>query len=125
MRVRIAGHQEANYVVPTPHFVCGLLGLMLAFSAAAQFNAAIQGTITDASGASVPAAKVTLTNTATSQLQATQTSAEGFYHFDGLTPGRYSLSVAAAGFKQETREDINVLAEQTQGVNMSLPLGSN
>jgi hypothetical protein len=101
---------------------CGLL-LLLVLPAAAQFKAAIQGTVTDASGAAVPNAKVTLTSTETHREQVTQSSGDGVYRFDGLAPGSYSVAVEAAGFKKETSENIQVLAEQTQGVNISLSPG--
>jgi hypothetical protein len=101
---------------------CGL-PLLLVLPAAAQLKAAIQGTVTDASGAAVPSAKVTLTSTETHREQVTQSSGEGVYRFDGLAPGRYAVAVEAAGFKKETSENIQVLAEQTQGVNISLSPG--
>lgn len=103
--------------------ISGGLWLMFIFPAAAQFNAAIQGTVADASGAAVPGAKVTLTNAETHKEQITQSSGEGVYRFDGLAPGRYLVTVEATGFKKETSENIQVLAEQTQGVNVTLVPG--
>ena len=102
---------------------CGWLLLLPVFPAAAQFQAAIEGTVTDASGASVPGAKVTLTSAETHKEQTTQSSGEGVYRFEGLAPGRYTITVEAAGFKKETSENIQVLAEQAQGVNLTLSPG--
>jgi hypothetical protein len=102
-----------------------LLIFLLAVSpAAAQFNAAIQGTVTDSTSSSVPNAKVTLTNRETNIQQSTQTSGTGFYRFSGLAPGRYALSIEASGFKKESRENISVSAEQLQGVNVTLTPGA-
>jgi hypothetical protein len=102
----------------------GLVALLAGLPAAAQFKAAIEGTITDATGATVPGAKVTLTSADTAKEQVTQSSAEGFYRFDGLAPGRYSIKVEATGFKTETSQNINVLAEETQGANIALTPGA-
>ena len=101
---------------------CWLL-LLPVIPAAAQFNAAIGGTVTDPSGATVPNAKITLTSAETHNEQTTHTSGEGVYQFDGLAPGRYTITVEAPGFKQETNENIQVLAEQTQSVNLTLTPG--
>ncbi len=102
---------------------CCCLLLLLVLPAAAQFKAAIEGTITDASGAAVSSAKVTLINTETHKEQVTQSSGEGFYRFDGLAPGRYTVAVEVPGFKKETSENIQVLAEQTHGADISLSPG--
>jgi len=50
---------------------------------------ALTGTVTDASGAILVDATVTLTNTATNQTRAGTTSAEGAYRFSLLEPGVY------------------------------------
>ncbi len=101
-----------------------LIFLLAVSPTAAQFNAAVQGAITDPTNSSVPNAKVTLTNQETGIQQSTQTSSAGFYRFSGLAPGRYSLGIEASGFKKESRENITVSAEQLQGVNVTLTPGA-
>jgi hypothetical protein len=54
----------------------------------AQFNATLQGTVSDPLGGVIPGATVTLTNNETQAKQAVTTSGEGFYRFTGLAPGR-------------------------------------
>ncbi len=99
-------------------FVC-----LFAGNAAAQFKAAIEGTITDSSGGIVPSAKVTLVSNETKREQTTQTSTQGLFRFDGLAPGSYNLTTEVSGFNRETRENLNVLAEQTLGVTITLSPG--
>src|SRR5437588_447992 len=66
-----------------------LLLTLCVFPLTAQFRGAIQGTIKDTSGAVIPNAKVTLTNTETGRRQTTASTAEGFYHFgDGARSGQ-------------------------------------
>jgi protocatechuate 3,4-dioxygenase beta subunit len=69
----------------------------------AQFNAGLQGTVTDSAGGVVPAATVTLTNTETNRTQTTVTSEDGFYRFTGLAPGLYEIAVEKQGFKKESQ----------------------
>ncbi len=102
----------------------GLLALLSAFPVSAQFRAAIEGTVTDITGAAVPAATVSLDNTQTGQKQVTQSSGEGFYRFNGLAPGRYTVSVEAGEFNDRTVKDIACRAEQTQATNISLTPGT-
>ena len=102
---------------------CGLILAASATSASAQFRAGVQGTVTDASGAVVPNAAVTLTNNENSQDQTTVASDDGFYRFAGLPPGTYTLSAELQGFKKQVLENIVVNAEAIQGVDIALSAG--
>ncbi len=62
----------------------------------------VRGTVSDASGAVVPAASVTLTNTATGVATKSATSEVGIFYFGAVRPGPYSVTVEAAGFKKWT-----------------------
>jgi hypothetical protein len=104
--------------------LCGLLALLFAAAAQAQFRASIQGTITDAQGGVVPDATVTLTSKETNKSQTTNTSDEGFYRFSGLAPGAYTLSAEKAGFRRQLLENVVVNAEDTQGVDLVLSAGN-
>ena len=53
----------------------------------AQTQGGITGTVTDSSGAPIPGASVTVTNTATRGTRETTTNAEGLYTFPSLPPG--------------------------------------
>lgn len=99
---------------------------LLCFEAAAhaQFRAGIQGNVTDPSGASISGAKVTLNSRETNQKREVTTNTDGFYNFDRLGPGRYSVSAEATGFKKQVTEDVLVSAEQTLGLNLRLEVGT-
>jgi protocatechuate 3,4-dioxygenase beta subunit len=64
----------------------------------------ITGTVTDASGAVVPNATVTATNTQTQQVRNTTSNSAGIYTLTNLQPGIYSVSVQAANFGAFTRQ---------------------
>src|SRR4029077_9840203 len=83
----------------------------------------IVGTVTDASGASVAAAQVTVTNTGTNQIRTTQTNAQGDYRLEFLPVGSYSVEVSAPSFKKMIRSGIVLQADQPARVDAQLQLG--
>ncbi len=103
--------------------LCGLLLLVCAVVVEAQFRAGIQGTVTDATGAVVPGASITLTSKETNKTQTATSSDEGFYRFDQLGPGTYTLSAEKSGFKKQLLENVVVNAEAIQGVDLLLTTG--
>ena len=87
------------------------------------FYGSIVGTVTDASGSSVPGATVTLTSPATSQRRVAQSSQDGNYEFVNLIPGRYNVEVEKTGFKRITRNDIEVQVQAAVRVDTALQVG--
>src|SRR5438309_8450775 len=69
--------------------------LCLVVTAAAQYNAAIQGSVVDASGAVVPGATITATNQQTGVSSKTISSDAGVYRIAGLPPGTYDVTIEA------------------------------
>src|SRR5246500_4434486 len=59
----------------------------------------IQGTVTDASGAVVPGAKVSIRNNATNQVIETITTSSGNYASGALIPGQYTVRIEVKGFR--------------------------
>src|SRR5438093_2161658 len=103
---------------------CSLaVGLFSAGIASAQFKAGIEGTVTDSSGAAVSGVTVTVTSQETAKSQQVTTSDAGFYRVSGLAPGRYTVTANFSGFKEQTVKDIQVNAEEVQGVNLTLQPG--
>src|SRR5579862_376854 len=79
---------------------------------------AINGTVTDPSGAVVPGASVKATNKATGIDHATVSTSDGQFAFQDLPVGVYSVTVTAAGFPVTTID--GVLVEQ--GATRTLPV---
>src|SRR5262249_11949990 len=86
-------------------FFVSILMSGLAITASAQFRAGIQGVVTDAQGAAIVGATVTLTNKETNKKQETKSGDEGFYRFDRLAPGSYTISAEMANFKKKLLEN--------------------
>lgn len=84
----------------------------------------VSGLITDASGAPVPGAAVTLTNPATGARLQSRTSSAGLYSFPALNPGTYVLEVSHAGFAGIRQQNITVAVDHTTAVNLTLHPGT-
>jgi hypothetical protein len=76
---------------------------------------AIQGTVTDPSGALVPGAKVTITEPSTGFQKVLTTSSAGIYLAGSLNPARYTVRVEAAGFSTSTLRIIVQVGETANG----------
>src|SRR5580704_18027214 len=98
-----------------------LLLRSVAFAQTSVSNGSISGTVTDASGAVVPNAKVTMTGPTGQTVHAT-TSSAGTYSSGALIPGTYSVRAEAKGFKT-TRLDLDVQVNNTASGNIRLEIG--
>ncbi|MGD0098619.1 MAG: carboxypeptidase regulatory-like domain-containing protein [Terracidiphilus sp.] len=85
---------------------------------------AIEGTVSDTSGAVVPGAIVTATNTATGVSTTRVTSGAGYYTISPLVPGTYAVAVEAKGFENFKQENMVIDAMQVSGLNVELKPGS-
>jgi hypothetical protein len=92
-------------------------------AANAQYRAAIQGTVTDATGAVVGGAKITATSQETNKASEATSNAEGFYSVTNLPGGLYTVTVEAPGFKKRVVKDTVVASDLTLGLNLSLATG--
>jgi Carboxypeptidase regulatory-like domain/TonB dependent receptor len=103
------------------------LCMTLCCTAAAQTGtaaAALNGTIRDASGAVVPGATVTLTNTKTGFKQATESNSTGNYSIVNISPGYYTSSVSKPGFATENSREFVLAVNQTATINFDLRVGT-
>src|ERR1700687_3927991 len=107
------------------HALLGIL-VLLAFApaASAQFEtASVVGTIRDTSGAVVPDAKVTLTNTATGVVVARTTAGDGSYEFVTVKGGIYLVTAEKAGFSLALVDNVQVQVGARLRVDMQLAAG--
>lgn len=99
---------------------------LLAISVPAAYGQAfgsISGDVMDPSGAAIPNAKVTATETQTGVARPVTSDAHGHYVIPNLRPTEYTISVEAAGF-QKTVQNTTLLANQSATVNFQLHVGS-
>lgn len=111
---------------PKPFWVGFFCLLLIArFSGPAVYaqgtGAAMQGTVTDSTGAVVPGATVTASNTETNLQRTVQSSSRGFYLISNLPPGRYRVQVTSPGFQSSVRENIELVVAQQLTLNVIGP----
>src|SRR5256886_7655872 len=82
----------------------------------------ITGAITDPSGASVPDATITLTNSGTNVSHTTTTGGDGSYRFSLVPPGNYVIDIKAANFAEVRASGIVVQASQTVPFSVKLEI---
>src|SRR5262245_28484793 len=86
-------------------------------------NGQFTGTVSDPSGAAIPNAKVTVTNTGTNQSTTTATNSSGLFTFKELPPGNYRITTEAQGFKTVSRTDVTLSAGTIQRADFKMELG--
>jgi hypothetical protein len=81
------------------------------------------GTVTDSSGAAVPNATVTITNTGTNVSETTRTNGSGYYTQTRLIPGTYRVKVEAPTFKAAVVDAVVVNVDTASTINITLQAG--
>jgi hypothetical protein len=84
----------------------------------------IVGTVTDATGAAIPAAKVTATNTATNVKYDTVSNGEGEYRLNNVPIGNYTITASKAGFTTGSKSGVQLDLNRTATVNVALAVGT-
>jgi len=107
-----------------------LVGAVLTFFALAksgwaQSTATLEGTITDASGAVVPAAKIVVHNQATGEERNLESDSAGVYVAPSLPVGTYRVSVTALGMQSMMANNIPLEVGRTVQQNFTLRVASS
>ncbi len=84
----------------------------------------IAGTVTDATGALVPDAKVTIKNVGTDFVVEATTDDIGFYRVPHLAPGKYQIRIEKSGFKTAILDDVIVSVNVVTRADMNLTVGT-
>ena len=103
--------------------LCAALSLAATFPVSGQTGGQITGEVRDPSGAAIPNAAVTVTNTATNVTRSTTTNTSGLYSFPDLTPGLYQVKVNSPGFDVMLKTNVELQVQQTARVDFDLAVG--
>ena len=106
------------------------VGLLLILSFALNLSgqtitASITGTVTDPSGAVIPAVKVTATNIGTNFTFTTNTNGDGLYTFPFLPVGNYNVLAEGPGFKKSSIGPFKIETSQVARVDVKLEVGTS
>jgi hypothetical protein len=98
--------------------------LLSSLSWAQSYTGSIRGTITDTTKATVPNAKITVTDTDRNVQFSTVSDSAGRYMFPTLPAARYALTAQAEGFQKATEPEIRLEVQQQATVNIELNVGA-
>ncbi len=105
---------------PMNRFLTAVLLLVaMAFSGFAQSNTALTGVVLDPTGAAVPDAAVTITNTDTNERRESKSDAQGRYSFLQVPPGAYRLLAKKSGFADVSVQNIRLLVSSPATLNIT------
>ena len=99
------------------------LVLVLSPVLSAQYTSGVEGTVTDQSGAAVPAAQVRLTNEATQVRKEATTNERGFFRISDLLAGSYRVEVTHSGFQPWIQSNVLLEGNQMRTVYPQLSVG--
>ena len=105
--------------------IFGAMAIAVPSARAQVLYGSITGTVTDASGAVIPAILVTLTNQGTGDLRDTKANNQGLYNILDILPGVYTLSIAqTGGFAGYQQKDIQIEVNRQVRVDVTLHTGT-
>ena len=105
----------------------GMLGLLLVLRPVASgqhIRGALEGAVSDANGAVVEGATITLKSATTGAETTSTTDDRGRFNFQNLLAGLYSVSVDKAGFKKFTATDVTVKVGSVTPLMATLEVGA-
>src|SRR5215831_1689160 len=106
-------------------WACILLVISAAGPASGQaVSGTILGTVTDATGAVRPDARITAINEGTGLQRTTTSDANGEYTFPSLPTGHYTLTAEVAGFRALAVSNIDVGVDQHVRIELKLETGA-
>ncbi|MEG9435000.1 TonB-dependent receptor [Edaphobacter sp. HDX4] len=87
-------------------------------------NGTIRGHVTDASGASIAGANITISNSAVGYNRTIQTGTDGYYVLVNLPLGNYKVSIAKDGFSTANYDEVVLTAGKEAVLDSALNIGS-
>ena len=121
---RHAPAQARNRALVAEWIVVLILAIFLPAGLSAQgAGGTISGHVADSTGAAIPGATITLTNTATSGVRTTVSTSSGDYTFPAVPIGIYELKAAHQGFNTATSQNLQLQVAQSLTQNFTLQVG--
>ncbi len=109
-------------VLPRLGVIFSLLLVSSFLFAQGSYRAQLRGVVTDAAGAVISKAEVTITESATNISTHTRTDEKGEYFFTGLRPSTYSVKAEAPGFRATEHTNVVLAVDQESSLNFRMQL---
>ena len=123
--MKIKNEQQGfRHILAIFFMISAIFGCAVQTSFAQAGQSEVTGDVTDANGAAVSAAQVTLTELATGQTAETPTNESGTFIFTNKKPGLYSIRFQAAGFSTLLRENVTLTTGERIRIDASLPVAT-
>jgi Carboxypeptidase regulatory-like domain len=111
-------------IIPIVVLLASMFWTAPLFAQSTTATGSIQGTLTDASGAVLTNARISITNKGTGESFSVTTSSAGTYNSGALVPGEYTVRAEVKGFKT-VEEGVVVRVGVVSGINLSLEVGAS
>ena len=105
---------------PCCFLVVAILASAISLWSQGSYRAQLRGVVSDASGAVVAHAKVTIRDVGTNIASSAVTDDKGSYHFTDLRPSTYVVKVVAAGFRPAEQTGVVLAVDQESSLNFKL-----
>lgn len=115
---------KLNKIVLSCLLLCVPFLVLMRSASAQNTNASLAGSVLDASGAALPDATITVTNTNTGTSRVAKSDTAGHYLVTNLIPGPYKVTTEKQGFQKNIQEGITLQVGQAASVNTHLSVGS-
>lgn len=92
--------------------------------ALAQFSSGIEGTVLDSSGAAVPEAQVTITDTRLGVSRTAKASGTGYFRIDSIAASTYTVHVESSGFTSWEQKELTLQVGEIRTLTPVLSVGS-
>jgi len=89
-------------------------------AAQGSYRAQLRGVVSDASGAVIAHATVTIMDAGTNVSTSAKTDDKGLYYFTGLRPTTYTVKVESPGFRPAERSNVVLAVDQESTLNFTL-----
>ena len=116
-------HRILRLILFVPWILIWILIPLVPVALAQTSNATIGGTVLDQSGATVPGASVTLTNTVSGTSTTVVTKEDGTFQFPNLVPAKYDLKASAKTFRDFIQRGLEVHLNETVRAPITLQIG--
>ncbi len=109
----------------TSIMICLLLTLGLeGVPAFAQFTSGIEGIVHDTTGAVIPGAKVTITDTRLGVSRVVETGQDGYFRIGSMAASTYNVEIQMAGFQTWTQNGLTLQVGETRTLTPELKVGA-